>query len=257
VPEDVTVRHLLQHTSGLPHSDEHGLLLLARAEPGRVWTPEEVLAPTITRRPLFPPGTSWDYANSNYIVLGVMIEEVTGHPFVEVLRDRIIEPLELGSTYLAGSEDGPAPFGAYTSSWAGGPAEPIDFDYTATATQAGSAGAIVSSGPDLHTMFTAVFAEQILSTDTLTEMIMNPHQVDSPGPEPFEYDYGLGIMALTAVEEVPVEGLFGHAGHIEGYGTLVAHAPETGITAFWVVTSDDIDATPTIAPVLERILGSP
>lgn len=250
VPEEVTVRDLLQHTSGLPHTDDQGLSLLARADPERVWTPEEVVESTITRRPLFPPGTSFDYSNSNYVVLGVLIEEVTGRPFAEVLRGRIIEPLGMNSTYLAGFEDGPEPFGAYATT-SPFEVEPIDFDYTSIATMAGATGSVVSSARDLHALSTALFDGQVLSVDTLAEMIENPRH--ARGWEP---DYGLGIEVWHTVEGRPVKGLVGHGGWIEGYETLVLHAPETGMTAFWVATSDHIDTDPAWAAVAERVSGT-
>lgn len=258
VPEEVTVRDLLQHTSGLPHTDDQGLSLLARADPERVWTPEEVVESTITRRPLFPPGTSFDYSNSNYVVLGVSIEEVTGGPFAEVLRERIIEPVGMDSTYLAGFEDGPVPFGAYVAR--GVFAVPTDFDYTAAATQAGAAGAIVTSAPDLHALFTALFADQILSAETLAEMIGNPRRPPEMHPwreaPELEWAYGLGIAVWTIGEGRNVNELCGHGGHIAGYGTLVLHAPQTGMTAFWGATSDFIDPSPAFEAVAVRIGGT-
>lgn len=251
VPEDVTVRDLLQHTSGIPdYIDDAGLMLLRGADPGRVWTPEEVVESIVLLRPLFRPGSRFQYSNTNYIVLGVLIEEVTGRPFAEVLRARIIEPLGMNSTYLAGFEDGPEPFGAYATT-SPFEVEPIDFDYTSIATMAGATGSVVSSARDLHALSTALFDGQVLSVDTLAEMIENPRH--ARGWEP---DYGLGIEVWHTVEGRPVKGLVGHGGWIEGYETLVLHAPETGMTAFWVATSDHIDTDPAWAPVAERVSGT-
>ncbi len=106
-------------------------------------------------------------------------------------------------------------------------------------------------GSDLHALFTALFDGQILSADTLAEMIGNPRQAGR-----WEWDYGLGIEVWNTVEGRPVKGLVGHGGHIDGYLTLVEHGPETGMTAFCVGTSDLIDTSPAFAAVAERVSGT-
>ncbi len=207
--------------------------------------------------PVFEPGSEWhwSYSNTNYIVLGVLIEEVTDRSFAEVLRARIIEPLGMGSTYLAGFEDGPGAFGAYVSLSPDQPAEPIDFDFTSITTSTSAAGGIVSTAPDLHTLFTALLDGQVVSADTLAEMIGNPRRTGL-SVMGNESDYGLGIQIWNTFGGRPVEGLVGHGGDIVGYRTLVAHAPETGMTAFWVTTNNWIDPSPTYAAVAERIAGT-
>jgi CubicO group peptidase (beta-lactamase class C family) len=99
----ITVRHLLTHTSGLPDYEE----LMAAAEQGRapLWTAErqirddEVLA--LLRgetKGRFPPGTSWAYSNSGYVVLGLVVARVSGKPFGDFLRQRVFAPLEMDGT---------------------------------------------------------------------------------------------------------------------------------------------------------------
>jgi D-alanyl-D-alanine carboxypeptidase len=234
VPEAVVVRDLLQHTSGIPnYTGTPGFLDRAQTDPKRVWSPEETFELVAELEPLFDPGTEFRYSNSNYLILGVLIEEVTGRDFHDVLSGRIIEPLGLSNTYLAGRQAGAEPFGAYTSLF--GTTAPIDFDYTAIATDAWAAGAIVSSATDLHVFLSALFDGRLISAESLTEM--TEHE-----------GYGLGI----GVWDSP-EGLYGHDGSIPGYLTLVVHAPITGTTAFWVATADTIDFGQTVAPIADRV----
>ncbi|MEO0495594.1 MAG: serine hydrolase domain-containing protein, partial [Actinomycetota bacterium] len=117
----ISVRDLLRHSSGLPDSTEFGDFLGSLdEEPERVWQPEEVLA-SVEDEPLaFAPGSSIAYSNNNYTVLGMLIEEVTGSTYAEVLRERISEPLGLSSTYLPPFETGPAPFGGFEGGTFGG-----------------------------------------------------------------------------------------------------------------------------------------
>jgi D-alanyl-D-alanine carboxypeptidase len=248
VPDGVAVRDLLQHTSGIPeHVDRPGFLDMLHDDQRRVWSPEEAVDLIAGIEPLFAPGAEWSYSNTNYLILGVLIEEVTGRPFHEVLRARILDPLGLDSTYLPGFEDGTAPFGAYTSEF--GPAEPLDFDYTSIATIAWAAGSVVSSAEDLHLLFTAMFDGTLISADSLAEIVGTPSALTQAA---FPFEYGLGIE----VWDDP-EGLFGHGGGIPGYITLVLHDSDTGTTAFWVVTADYMDFRSAVRGVAERIAGTP
>jgi D-alanyl-D-alanine carboxypeptidase len=253
VPHDVTVRDLLQHTSGIPDfTAESPNWEPWLADPSRAWTPEETVALVAGMEPMFPAGSTWhwSYSNTNFIVLGVLIEEVTGESFAAVVRTRIIEPLGLDSTYLAGFERGPAVFGAYTTSSEAQPAHPIDFDYTSLATSAWAAGGMVSTALDLHRLFTGLFEGQVVSPHILTEMLENTRHATGN-----ESDYGLGIQVWSRLGGRSVEGLTGHSGGIIGYTTLIVHGRETGMTAFWVATNNAIDMSPTFAPIAERIAG--
>jgi D-alanyl-D-alanine carboxypeptidase len=211
VPPGVTVRDLLQHTSGIPNFVETpGFWDRVLNRPRRVWSPEDVAGLVEDQAPLFEPGAEFGFADTNYVVLGILIEEVTGQDFAQEMRTRIIRPLGLDSTYLAGSEKGPEPFGAYTSMR--GDHEPIDFDYTSAATAEWAAGAMVSSAIDLHALLSAVFERRVISEESLAEMTAND-------------EYGLGIGYAG-------ENLYGHDGWMPGYGTVVLHGPRSGMTAF-------------------------
>jgi D-alanyl-D-alanine carboxypeptidase len=220
IPEGVTVRDLLQHTSGVPNYTDgpDSPVMSFLDDPERVWSPEEIVALVRDRAPRFEPGARFSYSNTNYAILGVLVEEVTGMPFAEVLRARILDPLGLDATYLAGFEEGQEPFGAYFAT--SDVSEPIDFPYASIATSAWAAGALVSSVEDLHTFLTALFDEHVISAELLAAMTANE-------------EYGLGITRLPGFDS-----LYGHGGGIPGYTTFVLHAPDTGKTAFWVATNN-------------------
>src|SRR5713101_1889057 len=103
--KDITLRNLLNHTSGLPDYEE--LLEVEEKTKGPIWTPEhqiqddEVLQ-LLERAPsgFFAPGTSWAYSNSGYVVLGLVVGKVSGQPFGEFLRERIFSPLHMDHTLL-------------------------------------------------------------------------------------------------------------------------------------------------------------
>jgi len=105
IREGVTVRDALQHTSGIPNYTEvPGFADMMLDDPSRVWTPEESIALVPEGELDFEPGTAFVYSNTNYIILGMLIEEVTGLQYHEAVRERLIEPLALTDTYLAGLE---------------------------------------------------------------------------------------------------------------------------------------------------------
>lgn len=232
VPDGVRVQDLLQHTSGL-HDYVNALAYQGLPDdPERVWSPEAAYEIVEDRRPLFAPGERYSYSNSNYLILGLLIEEVTGNSYVEELRSRVIEPLGMDDTYLAGFEDGPPPFDAYYWSELRGPVLPVDFDYTGTATLAWAGGAVVSTAADLHTLLSAVAGEEVVGATSLEVMT----GMDEAGPSVF----------LPPSNQ----GVYWHAGHIIGYVCFAAHVPDTGTTAFLAVTTDRYYRT--VENVVER-----
>jgi D-alanyl-D-alanine carboxypeptidase len=238
VPDGVTVRHLLGHRSGIVNYTARDFFEQTGADDARVWTPEDVVAIVADEPAEFEPGADFSYSNTNYILLGTLIEEVTGETYEDALRSRIIGPAAMTDTYVAGAEDGADVAAAYSGFFTGSH-EVITADYTSVATGAWSAGALVSSPADLHSFFTALFGGELINDELLGEMTTAPE------------GYGLGIE--ISPRELG-EGLYGHGGSIMGFNTMVLHAPETGRTGFWVATSDSVDPHPGIvaaAPLLE------
>src|SRR5215471_11637993 len=97
----ITVRELLQHTSGIYNfTDDPGFLKAVEADPARVWQPRALIRIAVAHPPLFPPGTAFHYSNTEYLLLGLVIEKATGHPLGRELRDRIFVPLGMRRTTL-------------------------------------------------------------------------------------------------------------------------------------------------------------
>ncbi|MDJ0771754.1 MAG: serine hydrolase domain-containing protein [Ilumatobacter sp.] len=188
------------------------------------------------RPSLFEPGTQFRYSNTNYLILGVLIEEITGQPYHEVVRRRIIEPLDLAATYLDGFEEVPAPFDPYGGSDPSAPDE--QYDSTSITTAAWAAGAIVSSAEDLHRLCAALFDDRIISAASVAEM--------TAGGE-----YGLGVE----LSDWP-RGLVGHGGAISGYGTFVRHSVDTGTTAFFAATDLGFNPISAIVAVLDAVVDA-
>src|SRR5215467_14275018 len=97
----ITIKELLQHTSGIySYTNDPGFQQALEADPTRVWRPTELVRIAVAHRPVFPPGTSWAYSNTDYVLLGMIIQAAAGHPVGQELQARIFQPLGLRDTYF-------------------------------------------------------------------------------------------------------------------------------------------------------------
>lgn len=106
----VTLGQLARMTAGYPdYVHEEDFVLAFMADPFRRWTPREQLALVVDQPLLYEPGTNWNYAHTNYVILGLALEEITGMPMHRLMRERILEPLGLDQTQGSQTARIPAP----------------------------------------------------------------------------------------------------------------------------------------------------
>ena len=220
----VTVRQLLNHTSGLPHGVEIGELL----EPYRAnlahrpeWTPREMLALIESRPRLSAPGEGWFYTGSNYVVLGLLVEETTGASLSEELRRRIFDPLGLADTELpelistpAGLARGYLPADNPVLPGPG----PGSVDVSDVEPFGWGGGGMVSSARDVARFLRALLGGELFSPAMRTEMLTT---VPSGWEE--SDGYGLGIEEVTSlwgIEQSTCGSAWGHFGFSLGYTTI-------------------------------------
>ena len=97
--KDITIRMLMNHTSGLVRYEfKEEFTTYLTAHPMKVWTPEDRLAYLFDAKRPFEAGKGWDYSDTNYIVLGMIMEKVTGKKFYELAKTRVLDPLKLTET---------------------------------------------------------------------------------------------------------------------------------------------------------------
>ena len=115
--DKVTLEMLLNNTSGYPdYVVDPGFVAATRSDPLRDWTAGELMSLAFNKDLIYPPGTNWNYSHTNYLVLGDVIEKVTGQQLAEILRERILDPLQLRNTTSSVKPDIPSPvLRAYTS----------------------------------------------------------------------------------------------------------------------------------------------
>ncbi|WP_410640081.1 serine hydrolase domain-containing protein [Amycolatopsis sp. lyj-346] len=212
----ITVRQLLQHTSGLYNYTDD----LDRSDPEtlrhRGAEPAELVAMALKHPALFPPGTSWSYSNTNYIVAGMLAERVTGRALSDEIARRITRPLGLHDTYLPrrGDERLPAPHATGYVPIAGKLVDFSDFD----ATIAWAAGGLVSTPADLNRFYAALLSGRLLRPAELAEMQRTvPADLGVPGAG---YGLGLGTIPMSCGR------FWGHQGGIIGFTNLAGVGPD-------------------------------
>ncbi|WP_280346434.1 serine hydrolase domain-containing protein [Nocardia neocaledoniensis] len=229
----ITVRHILGHRSGLPTpAPTPDLNEAAAARDGRTFTPPQEIALALREPARFAPGTRFEYSNTNYIVAGMLIEAVTGRPYPDVLRDRVLSPLGLTRTYLpATGETGlrdPHLTGYATVDGRVTEATRIEPSLPWTS------GALVSTGAELNRFFTALAAGQVVPSAELAQMLDGSDMGRGDG-----FSYGLGL----AYTELPCGARsLGHVGGVHGFSTI-AGATATGRAVTFSVTGapDTVD----------------
>ncbi|MER5633970.1 class A beta-lactamase-related serine hydrolase [Streptomyces nitrosporeus] len=222
----VTLRQLLQHTSGVP--DYTGDALPDPTAAG--YHEHRLTAYSSLRRvqlamghpPAFGPGTGWQYSNTNYVLAGLVIEAVTGRSWEREVRSRILRPLRLTGTTAPGDDPRlPHPHARNYQQF--GPGEPLTDTTPAYLPFDGDAdGAMISTAADTNRFFTALLGGELLSPARLAEMRRTVPEPEEHGSPPGTR-YGLGISWT------PLScggGYWGHSG--SGFGYLVAPAVTEG-----------------------------
>jgi D-alanyl-D-alanine carboxypeptidase len=252
----VTVRMLLDHTSGLPDfflNPKIDRALLKR--PGATWTASDALRYVSDARTV--PGRAFRYSNTNYLLLGLIVERITGRSLAHEIRQRLLDPLGLVSTWSQGTEtplvdgsrayrvargaDGPR----FTPVADGGAVMP----FPSVVSAAGGAGSLAGTASDTARWLEALVAGSVLRPGTRHAMIAHAAQTQrlSRG-----YPYGLGVQV------VQVEGhtAIGHSGRYLGTRSVVRHFPGTGITIAVLTNQSASDPAPILAS-LYRLLQPP
>ncbi|MBM3957524.1 MAG: beta-lactamase family protein [Gemmatimonadetes bacterium] len=216
---EITVRMLLNNTSGLfNYGEDEQVIAELERNPERKWTPRELVEVATSHPPYFPPGEGCYYSNTNYVLLGMMIEKVTGRTFAEEVNARVAETVGLADTYVA---EGTGLEGVYSHGYGlllPDDEELADLTNHMDTSIVWSAGAAVSSMEDLR-MWAAVLAEgELLEPGTVREM---KEWVDLPGAEGVAA-YGLGVMKFG--------DFIGHDGMFQGYNAAMFHLPEEDAT---------------------------
>jgi D-alanyl-D-alanine carboxypeptidase len=237
----LTLRHLLSHRSGLERYEfKPEFARDLKADPERVWKPEDLLAYVLDDEPLFAPGADFTYSDTNYILVGLLIERVTGQALYAEIQERLLTPLELAGIVPSDSRAIPRLVQGHAGARdpLGLPDRVIDesgrFCINPQFEWAG--GGFATTAGDLARWGHALYAGSVLEAKAREAMLAG---LDAPelgrGTR-----YGLGAI-LWSTKRGPA---WGHAGFFPGYMTELRFWPEHGIAMAVQVNTSEPQALP-------------
>jgi D-alanyl-D-alanine carboxypeptidase len=212
--DSITLRQLASMTAGVPEYTNDAFIEAFSQDPTAPFTSEQLIGFALEGEPVSEPGQAGIYVNTSTVLLGQVVEQVTGRPFDEVLQERVLAPLELDSTAYVTTPDG------WTGPHASG-YQPDDDELVVPPTNFtvfDAAGAMVATMDDLLAWGPALANGELLEDDTQRDRLQGAPLDEGP-----EYDvYAVGMGEL--------DGWWGHTGEGFGYTVLVMHQRDTGAT---------------------------
>lgn len=219
----IRVKNLLNHTSGIyDYTRYFPFQLKTVIFKNKVWENKELYSYVLKGKPDFEPGKKHLYSNSNYLLLGIILEKVHNKSYIEILKEKIVDPLKLTGTFyvntssnipeglIPGYDRDVIPFGTHE----------IEPDNMAWASSGYSAGGIISNSKDLSIFLENLFSYRIISKSTVSRMMDFIDYTDPDIPE--QIGYGLGLRKLKVNNDV----IIGHTGTIPGFGAAAFYCPE-------------------------------
>jgi D-alanyl-D-alanine carboxypeptidase len=243
----ITVRMLLNHTSGIPnYTEDPWFIARYFGRPTKRWTPTELVDIIRGDSLRFHPGISHEYSNSNYVLLGVILECATGTAYGDLLRRLVRNELGYDNTYYRGYPATVPIANAYDESIFKTGRRNLTGFRTSLETGAYAAGGILSTAPDVAGVVNDLFDGAILDESTLDSMLTF---VDAPDEDvTTQVAYGLGLRHLR----IDGEDLYGHTGTIPGYSAVALHHAEPEYTIAVLSNVSSIDQAE-IYGALQRI----
>ncbi|MEE1885325.1 serine hydrolase [Pedobacter flavus] len=234
----ITFRHLLNHSSGLMEYYPLGNFMeLLKENPYRSFSPTESISYSLNKKPLFNAGEGWSYADTNYILLGYILEKISGQNLYKIIQERILNPYKLTLTepsvklnyndFAAGYAriaNNPFPFPGKTI-------EDNKMRFNPQFEWAG--GGFVSNVSDLAKWMKTIHSFPQLSASSLKELL---HGVDAKTGKNHKYAMGLQIRPSELLGNS-----YGHSGWFPGYITDAAYFPDVDISIAIQFNTDDTE----------------
>lgn len=243
---EISVRMLLGHRSGIPEWLTPAVTAEIGRHPAKVWKVSEFLDLAAAQPPVFAPGTRYSYSNTNYNLLGLIIERVTGHSWRAEVSRRVISALGLRHTALPAPGHRSVP-GAHADGYAELNGKTIDLTGV-DPSMAGAAGggALVTTVQDLSDFLNAVLERRLFRhRETLRQML-----AFAPAPaEGGQVGYGLGMERRVLPGGIEA---IGHLGRTAGYSAYVGRLRPHNVTIAAALNWDD-DPSPVLLPAINAI----
>jgi len=206
----ITIGEMLGHRSGLHNFTDDQLYKTYMAKPQ---TEATMLAIIQNNKPDFEPDLKASYSNTNFVLLGYIIEKITGHSYADELKKRIISKIALTDTYYGGktnSANNEAFSFVYNGSWQQQPETDMSIP--------GGAGAIVSTPTDLVKFIEALFGGKLVSQGSLDKM------------QTIRENYGMAMLTIPFNDKTS----YGHGGSIDSFLSMVSYFPEDKMAVAYI-----------------------
>lgn len=218
---DITIRNLMNHTSGLVRYEFNERFTADLTKnPTKVWKPEEEVAYILDTKAPFEAGKGWDYSDTNYIVLGMIIERVTKSTYYEQVKKRLLKPLKLNDTVPSDSRRIPGLAQGYAGAqnpFGGSDAMLVNSEFVINPQFEWTGGGMASTSMDLARWAKLLYEGKAFAPSSLPEMFNGvPARL---GPEA---KYGLGVI----IRPTKLGVSYGHSGFFPGYLTEMVYFPE-------------------------------
>ena len=269
--ENITVAQLLKMRSGLyGYTADPALAAAMDANPGKAWTPQEVLAIAFRHPPQFAPDASYEYSNTNYALLGLIAEKVGGRPLAQQFADRLFGPVGLTQTSLPAADETsmPAPYShgyMYGGSFYALADDPYPADMQAAA-QAGTlqpvdytkqnssyataAGGAISTADDLATWMKALVSGKVFNADYHQQWLTCLQPEDPAAPDGQKYGYGISYQRFS-----PSAAMFYHGGELPGFNSFMGYDPDNDVAlVIWTNLTLSPDGRTTAQAMLPTVL---
>jgi D-alanyl-D-alanine carboxypeptidase len=235
--EQITIRQLLNMTAGVyDYFEDPEFIAWMYGDPRTPFSTDAMLEIARRHGPEFPPGQAWGYSNTNYTLLGLIIEKVTGRPVEAVVKDRILDRLDLDETSYPKTPAMPKPYAHGYLSINGQPRDVTEFD----ASVVRASGGLVSTLDNLRVWANALARGSLVSHRMQQERLktVDTAVADIPGR------YGLGIGER--------DGYLGHGGRLPGYSSLM-FARSDGTTIVVLANNFDPDVPRPLGEAFQQI----
>ncbi|HSA57458.1 MAG TPA: serine hydrolase domain-containing protein [Gemmatimonadaceae bacterium] len=243
----VTLRHLLQQTSGLAdYAASPQFMPAIRTRMAGAWPPEENLRFVGPRHA--PPDSVWRYSNTNYLLLGLVARQAAGKPYASLLRSRVLAPLQLRGTFVAGEDSIVAPRAhAFLDINGDGRADDLSalVPDPAMTRGSGGAGAVVATAGDVARFARAYYSGAFLGAGLHREVTTWRDRGDG-------WRYGFGVIANPRDDDV----LLGHLGNTAGQSAGVWHSTRHGVTAVILTNAHGVRMADAVEALLRESSGA-
>lgn len=267
----ITIAELLEMRSGLyNYTDAPELAASLDRNPTKVWTPDELLAISFAHPPNFPPGTEFEYSNTNYALLGLVAEAVDRRPLAQAMQDRLFGRLGMKHTLLPARTVNtiPAPYahgylyGSSSVALVGEPPYSPDIQAAARAgtllpndytdvnhSFAEAAGGVISTAGNLATWIEALVGGRVLDAEYQRRWLDSVQPEDPNKPDGQQYGYGIAQLRWAS------NTVYFHGGETAGYNSKICYDPANQMTlVVWTNLAVSLDGQQTANTLMVKVL---